>query len=222
MTSPSEQPVKRSRSRKGAPTVSPKEVAALDADNARALSELIPRIAKQDQAALASLYDATVSRVYAVALRIVRLPEWAEEVTSDVYLQAWREARRYDAARGKVLAWLLIMARTRALDHLRRQDEALSHPDPALLVAEPSADADDALSLLQMTRDHHRLHEALTILSPQQRQLLALAFFRGLSHAEIVTHTALPLGSVKTHIRRALLVLREALGDPSDETERAQ
>jgi RNA polymerase sigma factor (sigma-70 family) len=170
----------------------------------------VDRIAGGDETALANLYDATVSRVYGVALRIVRQPESAEEVVTDVYMQVWKDAVRYDATRGRVMAWLLIMARTRSLDLLRRADEAFSHPEPHELVD----DVEERLTpqdLIQASADHTSLHTALLALTPMQRQLLALAFFKGLSHSEIVEHTGMPLGSVKTHIRRGLAELRKAL-----------
>lgn len=190
------------------------------AEDDRALTRFLTEIAATDKVAceqaLGQFYDATVSRVYGVALRIVRTPELAEEVVSDVYMQVWRDAARYDASRGKVLGWLLIIARTRSLDLLRKQDEAFSHPDPYDLVAEPEANRDDPQDLLAATQSNATLHAALAVLSPLQRQLLAFAFFRGMTHSEIVEHTNIPLGSVKTHIRRALLLLREHLGADDD------
>ncbi|WP_395707765.1 RNA polymerase sigma factor, partial [Casimicrobium huifangae] len=169
-------------------------------------------IRKREEAALARLYDLTVSRVYGVALRILRSADLAEEAVSDVYMQVWRDVARYDDSRGRVLAWLLIIARSRSLDLLRRQDEAFSHPDPYDLASEPEAGRGDPHDLLAATRDAATLHAALLSIHPLQRQLLSLAFFKGLSHSEIVDHTGIPLGSVKTHIRRALAVLRASMG----------
>ena len=182
-------------------------------ENNTFLRNLLVPIAGGDQSALAGFYDATVSRVYSIALRIVRRPEMAEEVVSDVYMQVWRDAARYDFSRGRVLAWLLIITRSRALDMLRRQDEAFSHPEPQNLIAEPQDDRNNPQDLLLVTQSNSALGAALRTLSPLQRQLIALAFFKGLSHSEIVDHAGIPLGSVKTHIRRALTILREALGD---------
>jgi len=173
-------------------------------------------IANDNERSLELFYDATVSRVYGVALRIVRVPQLAEEVISEVYMQVWRDAARYDKARGLVLGWLLIIARTRAVDLLRRQhkqDEAFSHPTPHDLVHEPESPRDIPEDLLDAAQINRKLYQALALLPPLQRQLLSLAFFRGLTHVEIVAHTAFPLGSVKTHIRRALLILRDALGE---------
>jgi RNA polymerase sigma-70 factor (ECF subfamily) len=170
-------------------------------------------IASQDQKALARFYDLTVSRVYSVALRIVRRIDLAEEVVSDVYVQVWRDAQRYDTTRGRVLGWLLIIARSRALDLLRRQDVAFSHPDPYELVAEPESTHHLPEDLLAAAQAGSALHAALQALNPLQRQLLSQAFFRGLSHQEIAEQSGLPLGTVKTHIRRALSALRKTLGE---------
>jgi RNA polymerase sigma-70 factor (ECF subfamily) len=176
------------------------------------LRACLARIRDRDETALARLYDLTVGRVYGIALRILRSADLAEEAVSDVYMQVWRDVNRYDDSRGRVLGWLLIIARTRSLDLLRRQDEAFSHPDPYDLVSEPEARRDDPHDLLAATRDAQDLHAALLEMNPLQRQLLSLAFFKGLSHSEIVDHTGIPLGSVKTHIRRALALLRTRLG----------
>lgn len=175
------------------------------------LRELVAQITVGDQAALATFYDATISRVYGIALRIVRQPEAAEEVASDVYLQVWREATRYDVIRGRVLGWVLIIARSRALDHLRRQEEAFTHPDPHELRTDLDRVENTPQDLLIASQASGKLHVALRTLSPVQRQLLSFAFFRGLSHSEIVEHSGLPLGTVKTHIRRALNSLRDVL-----------
>lgn len=191
---------------------------ASEGDDDEPLKDCVRAMIGRDQAALGRLYDATCGRVHAVILRIVRRADLAEEVLADVYLQAWRDCHRYDAARGKVIAWLLIIGRTRSLDALRRADEAFSHPTPEDFLSPEAmrSDEDDPLGLLDAARGHDALHMALAGLSAVQRQLVALAFFKGLSHAEIAAHTRLPLGSVKTHIRKALLQLREILADDSD------
>ena len=174
----------------------------------------IERIADRDDRALAALYDATVSRVYGLVLRILRRPAWAEEVVEDTYFQVWREALRYDAERGKALTWLLGMARSRAIDALRREHrfehEPLEDFDLLPPTGEGAASAEQGLAL---AKGCALLHRALAELGPQPRQLVALAFFRGLSHEEIAEQTALPLGTVKSQIRRALIALREVLGD---------
>lgn len=180
--------------------------AAVDAE----LATLVPRLLQGDQQALARVYDLTVSRVYGLALRITGKPESAEEVAEDVYLQVWRTARDYSIERGKVIAWLLTICRSRAIDFLRRQDIAESSEHPEDLA--PHAEDDDPQDLLAATRLNEKLHAAIGRLDPLERQLLSLAFFRGLTHEEIALHSKLPLGSVKTYLRRALGCLRTELG----------
>ena len=182
------------------------------ADDEAAFRECLAGIGRHEQSSLANFYDLTVSRVYAVALRIVRRIDLAEEVVSDVYLQVWRDVHRYESERGRVLGWLLIIARSRALDLLRRQDAAFSHPEPYELVTEPESNQHGPEDLLATAQTGGAVHAALYQLSPLQRQLLSQAFFRGLSHQEIAEQSQMPLGTVKTHIRRALRELRNLLG----------
>ncbi len=171
----------------------------------------VTAIAGHDEQALAELYEATLARVYGLALRITRNPQAAEEVSEDVYWQVWREAPRFDAQRGNVIAWLLTITRSRALDYLRKQDSAELCEEPELLLMhEPACDGDPQ-DLLSATQTNHQLNRALQRLEPIQRQLVAMAFFRGLTHEEITTFTGMALGTVKSHIRRALKQLHETL-----------
>jgi RNA polymerase sigma factor (sigma-70 family) len=175
------------------------------------LRGLVYEIANKCQPSLSQFYEATINRVYSTALRIARKPELAEEVVADVYMQVWRDAALYDPARGMVLGWVLIIARTRVLDLLRKQDKAFSSADPLELIDESQLSVEGADDLLSALHAKANLHAALHVLSSVQRQLLALAFFRGMTHAEIVEHCGMPLGSVKSQIRRALLILRQHL-----------
>ena len=190
----------------------PSEAAARD----RQLARAIAGIAGGDERALEGLYAQTVARVYGIALRIVRVREAAEEVAEDVFVQVWRTAASYDPARGGPLAWILTIARSRALDYLRRDDRAEAHPEPELLHRhEDLRGAGDPQDILVACENHRELARALGGLSAIQRQLIALAFFRGLTHQEIADHAGLPLGTVKTCIRRGLAAMREALATPS-------
>jgi RNA polymerase sigma-70 factor (ECF subfamily) len=178
------------------------------------LRACLAAIQARNENALAQLYDATVGRVYGLALRITRLRETAEEVAEDVYMQVWRDASRFDPQRGVgVLGWLLVICRSRALDALRRADGADSHPEPHTLAPELAAN-DTPEALLQAAQQNSALRAALEQLNALQRQMLALAFFRGLTHEEIAGQLALPLGTVKSHIRRALMALKEHLEAP--------
>lgn len=177
------------------------------------LVQWIDAIVDQDERALAALYDATVTRVFGIVQRIVRRTALAEEVVEDAYFQVWRQAVRFDPARGQVLTWLLAIARSRAIDALRRearfQHEDVDDESEGALAC-PARPTDE---LLDLARHHADLHQALLLLGAQPRQLVAMAFFRGLSHEEIAQQTRLPLGTVKSQIRRALSTLRQMLGD---------
>ncbi len=169
----------------------------------------LEKIAGKDENAFAMFYDATVNRVYGLALHITRTSHVAEEVVSDVYMQVWQQAYRYDATRGKVLTWLLTVSRSRALDALRRGDPAELCAEPELLISDTRSNNDDPLGLLLIVERDTALHTALKTLDPIPRQLLALAFLKGLSHQEISDHTGMPLGSVKTILRKTLGVLKQ-------------
>lgn len=173
------------------------------------LQAWIARIVRHEEQALGELYEAMAGRVYGLALRITRHVQVAEEVTEDVFWQVWRQAPRFDATRGSVLSWILTIARSRALDTLRRGERAEALDEEALASLPGDGDPHDLLDAVQR---NDRLHRALSGLDPLPRQLLALSFFRGLTHEEIARHMSLPLGTVKSHIRRALLRLREMLG----------
>ena len=178
----------------------------------RRLGDALAGVARGETRALEQLYRETVGRVYGIAIRIVRAHEAAEEVAEDVYVQVWRTASRFDPARGSPIAWLLTIARSRALDYLRRDEPAFPHPDPQSLAGPDEAGGGgNPQDLLLACEAQGEVARALARLDPRARQLLALAFFRGLSHQEIALHAGLPLGTVKTHIRRALATLRETL-----------
>ncbi len=199
----------------------PTAIAASPSAEEAQLRAWIAAIGRGDERALGSFYDATLGRVYGLALRITRNAACAEEVAEDVYWQVWRQALRFDGERGSAMTWLLTIARSRALDTLRRRDEADAHPEPETLLGaaallEGGADPQD---LLVATERSAALHAALERLEALPRQLLALAFFRGLTHEEIAAQTQLPLGTVKSHIRRALAGLAQLLGPGSTATE---
>lgn len=174
-------------------------------------ADLVARTAGGDAGALAALYDATAGQIYAFALRIAGERAAAEEIVSDVYFQVWNQAGRYDPARGRVLAWMMMMCRSRALDTLRRRDPALSHPDPTLLCPDAASLEGDALDILLALERDSAVALAVSKLAARERKLLALSFYRDLSHQEIADETGLPLGTVKTVLRRAMQALRPAL-----------
>lgn len=173
--------------------------------------DLLVRIAQRDERALATFYDATSGRVYALALRITREPPTAEEVAADVYLQVWQQAQRYDPQRGRASTWLLTLCRSRAIDHLRRRGRADAYADPTALRPDLYVEAHEPADFLSTVQDGTRVHAALAELGETERRLLALAFFEGLSHSEIAAQTGIPLGSAKTILRRAMQTMRRHL-----------
>lgn len=175
------------------------------------LRALVARVADRDPAALEALYDSSAARLYGLARRITGETGAAEEVVADAYWQVWQQARRYDAARGRVLAWLLTICRSRALDWRRRQDQAETHPEPERLRPDLYEGDNDPLDLLHAMQRASRVHNALARLDETPRRLLTLAFFQGLTHQEIAAHTGLPLGTVKTILRKTMLALKDDL-----------
>jgi RNA polymerase sigma-70 factor (ECF subfamily) len=177
----------------------------------------LARAADGDGAALAALYDWHARGVYSIALRVVGNEADAEDVVQEVFTQAWRQAGRYDATRGTVAAWLLTMARTRAIDRLRARQ---ARPDsgaalPYDLWATRAAAATDPADALAAERDAKRVREALEELPLLQRLAIELAYFEGLTQSQIAARLEEPLGTVKTRIRLGLLKLRDALSSTS-------
>ena len=181
---------------------------APDAEQSR-LAELLARSAVGDRAAFAGLYAATRAKLFAVSLRIVRERPLAEEVLQDSFVSIWNHAADYARAKSAPTTWMTAIVRNRSLDILRRTREEPDAGDAltAALVDEAASPARDA-----ERRSHkHSLAECLGELDPEQRQAIALAFYQGLSHSELAAHLRRPLGTVKTHIRRGLLRLKECL-----------
>ncbi|WP_374660687.1 sigma-70 family RNA polymerase sigma factor [Inhella sp.] len=173
---------------------------------------------RQDEHAFERLYQALAPRVLLLARRILRDAASAEEVVEDCFWQVWRQALRFDPERGCAEAWVMTLARSRALDAWRTRERAQGElvsldalQEDGHTLPEAADDGPDAAELLEAGRHHEGLHRALQQLKPLPRQLLALAFFRGLTHDEIAEQTGLALGTVKSHIRRALAGLQQVL-----------
>jgi RNA polymerase sigma-70 factor (ECF subfamily) len=163
--------------------------------------KLMRRLAAGESAALGELYDLHAARTNALALRILRNAQEAEDVVQEVFLQAWRQAGRFDARRGTVEAWLLTIARTRAVDRLRRRTSRREAPSEAAPPASEPPATEEALAV----------RKALEGLSADQRQAVELAYYDGLTQTEIAARLGQPLGTIKTRIRTAMSRLREVL-----------
>ena len=174
------------------------------------LESLIRAIARGDERAFESLYDATSSRIYGLSLHITGSPEDAEEVACDVYAQAWREAANFTPDLGSVRAWLMMICRSRAIDKLRRNKVGprMELTDSGVM---PEDDQEYPQDLLTALEERSAVHEALKLLDGRQRQLLALAYFRGYSHRELAGFTGIPLGSIKSLLRRGVEALHRHL-----------
>jgi RNA polymerase sigma-70 factor, ECF subfamily len=181
---------------------------SLDARQER-LAALLARTALGDRAAFAEIYNATRAQLFAVSLRIVREPGLAEEALQDSFVNIWSHASNYAMAKSAPTTWMTAIVRNRSLDVVRKTreepdiDDALS----ANLVDESAAPARD----VERRAEAHTLRECMKELEPEQRQSIALAFDHGLSHSELAQHMRRPLGTVKTHIRRGLIRLRDCL-----------
>jgi RNA polymerase sigma-70 factor (ECF subfamily) len=179
--------------------------------------ELVARVAAGDERALADLYDRFGGMVYSLAVAILRDAGEAEEATADAFLQVWNGAGSFDADRGSVAAWLTMMGLTRSLDRLRsrgRREKTIERATErdehgvAIPVAGAGESGDTRVENAEL-RETIRRH--MSELPENQRSVIDLAFFRGLTHSEIASELGEPLGTVKTRIRAAMEKLRTAL-----------
>jgi len=168
---------------------------------------LLHRCAAGDRAAFRLLYDRWSSRLYGIALRITRQSSLASDALHDAFLQAWQQAGRFDPARGSPEAWLIGLVRYRALDLVRRQGrEVLGYE-----ADEREDEAPDALARLVSTAEGAALQRCLAQLDAERRRLIVMAFVDGLSHSDLAARLSVPLGTIKSWIRRSLGSLRECL-----------
>ena len=173
--------------------------------------EYLSRSAAGDQNALAALYDESSSLVYSIVLRLLGDVADAEEVTMDVFTQVWRSAASYEDSRSTVMAWLITLARSRAIDRVRSRSGRLQNetafPETFDIPAE-------GLSPERHTEERQRRRHvirALETLPPEQREVVHLAFYGGLTHSELAARLRQPLGTVKTRLRTGMMKLREQL-----------
>ena len=185
------------------------------ADDATIDADLVAAVARGDQGALASLYDRHSGVLLGLAMRIVRDRREAEDLLHDVFLEAWRSAKSFDPKRGRVRTWLAIRMRSRALDLQKSARVSRNAGDAGLEML-----VDDTEN---RSPDHARVRAALADLGPDQRRVLELAYFEGLSCTEIAERISIPVGTVKSRIAAGLDRLRNGLSrrSPTEQTEKS-
>lgn len=186
----------------------------MDSDGEPALLSCVEGMRRREVRALDRLYGLTVDRLHGIAARICSDPRDIEEVLADTYQYAWEHVADFDPGRGSVNAWLSMLAWSRASDRRRRTKpmqslEAL-HPGAAEAAYEECEGAGCATDLEAFV-DGHRVRRALAELGGEQRRLILMAFFEGASHGDIAERTGLPLGTIKSHIRRGMASLKVRL-----------
>ena len=175
------------------------------------LSDLLRQAALGDEVAFAAFYDATSARAYGLALRVVRNPAHAEEVTQEAYLDAWRSSTRYDAERGSAAGWLLTIVHRKAVDRVRSVEAATSRDETWNRETAPT-DHDQTAEAAHASLDAARVRGAVATLTDVQRRAVELTYFGGYTHTEVATLLDVPLGTAKTRIRDGLIRLRDLMG----------
>lgn len=189
----------------GAPQGAPSAGTAPD------LADLLRRAGLGDETAFAAFYDATSARAYGLALRVVRNPAHAEEVTQEAYLDAWRQSTRFDPQRGSAAGWLLTIVHRKAVDRVRSV-EAATHRDEVWERETSATDHDQTAEEAHASLEAQRVRNAVATLTDVQRRAVELTYFGGYTHTEVATLLDVPLGTAKTRIRDGLIRLRDLMG----------
>lgn len=182
--------------------------------------ELLARIVARDERAVEALYARYSRPLYSLAYQVTGADRFAQDVVQEVFVALWRDASRFDPARGAVAPWLFSLARHKAIDLVRREANVRKRTADVDLELHEADDDVDHETWLNFRRE--RVREAIEQLTPTQREALELAFFGGLTHVEVSEKLGIPLGTAKTRIRSALLRLRDILGDSVSERPAAQ
>lgn len=182
------------------------------------LIALLDRVALADEPALRELYEATASKLYGVAVRVVSNREWAEDVLQEAFVNIWRIAGDYKASLSPPMAWMALVVRSRGLDFLRRRasDRADVMQELDDVISDTVAgDSPNPMDTAQASEQARALHQCLGQLEHKQREVVSLAYLRDMSHGELAEQLRLPLGTVKTWIRRGLEQLRGCMAQLS-------
>lgn len=175
------------------------------------LSEMLARCALADQRAFAALYEATSAKLFAVAVRITRRRDWAEEVLQESFVKIWHHAGSYDGNKSAPMTWMTAIVRNRALDWLRRPTEVQSSEEMEAYLSSVADETPGPEQLAALAAQASQLHTCMEQLNEDQKRSITLAFFHGLSHGELSEKLDKPLGTVKTWVRRGLDRLKQCL-----------
>jgi len=183
-------------------------------DRSARVAALLSRVAMGDQGAFADFYELTSSHLYGVAVRILKDAAAAEEILQEAYVNVWHHAGSYEVAKSQPMTWLTSIVRNRCLDQLRRREidtVTLTSDDDDAPEYDVSDDAMTPAEMLLAGAEARSVRECVDALDAGPKQAIALAFYHGLSHAELASHMRQPLGTVKSWVRRALERLKDCL-----------
>lgn len=173
------------------------------------LAALLPAVARGDKVAFKRLYDATAPKLFGIALRLLRKRDHAEDTLQEAFLSVWKNAAKYDSAKGAVFAWIAMIVRNKALDRARRvvrRAEVQSEDAAAIQLAVAGCDA-----LTRIDEDGHDVRRCYSLLPDSVRDIIGLAFFEGFTHEELAERFRAPLGTIKGRVRKGLALLKECL-----------
>ena len=175
------------------------------------LNDLLGLVADGDQAAFGQLYDQSSRRVLGLVRRLLKDHAQSEEVTQEIFLEIWQNAKRYDPARGSATTWILTMAHRRAVDRIR-SSQSTRDRDNRIGLRDMETEYDSVSESVEISVEHERVGQALKRLTELQRQAVTLAYYGGYSHSEVAEMLKVPIGTVKTRLRDGMIRLRDELG----------
>jgi RNA polymerase sigma-70 factor (ECF subfamily) len=181
------------------------EVAAVN------LNDLLAEVAEGSQSAFGQFYDQCASRVLGLVRRLLKDSAQSEEVTQEIFLEVWQNAKRYDPAKGSAITWLLTMSHRRAVDRIRSA-QATRNRDTKIGLRNIETEYDSVAESVEISVENERVGQAMLRLTELQRQAVTLAYYGGYSHSEVAEMLKVPIGTVKTRLRDGLIRLRDELG----------